>query len=144
LPPLKEEGGKPKPEHEKKQKTEAQKIMDGTFAKAKYLKSRLDTVQSKYLTLNDALLTDEAWDWAKSSSLQNPIKMSRQKVEDLKKVSGFWATWFMCSTPQFATGVKKSFNTKQIEAEFKQLPTLENHINDFEKAVFRVIDMHRA
>jgi hypothetical protein len=136
-PPLK------KPKVPTPLKTEAQKVVDGCFTKAKILRARLDTVQSKYLTLKDAVDSDEAWDWAKSPSLQKPIATSRQIVEDFKKMN-FWNSWFISSGTQFVTFAKKSFNPKQIENEFQHLPTLEKAINDFEKAVCRVLDMHRA
>ena len=98
----------------KKQKTDAQKSVDGNFVKAKGLKTRLDTVQSKYLTLKEAVDTDAGWDWAKSRSLQDPIARARAKVEAVKKISAFWKEWSISSSVQFASAVKKSSTPKQM------------------------------
>ena len=115
---------------QKKQKTDAQKSVDGNFVKAKGLKTRLDTVQSKYLTLKEAVDTDAGWDWAKSRSLQDPIARARAKVEAVKKISAFWKEWSISSSVQFASAVKKSSTPKQMEAEFKHMPTLDKDITE--------------
>ena len=132
------------PDDAKRQKLDDRKRQDSLFAKAKALKSRLDVVQSKYLTLKEPIESSTEWGWAKSDSLQGPVIASRKAIEDFKTSSEFWRLWSISPAASFATQVRKTLAATDIDKECQHLPSLDNHLEQFEGAVSKVYNMKLA